>query len=198
MEASIYARIRQSASWGCSKTALARTVIFRAMRAAYGFNGVPPTRGSRPDYRHRAMPFDDPNAEADLQVYGTPSSVCQSALPLMAASPRSRVGNPPGDSGWGLEISLDIQQAHSLAPVAKVVLVEANSNSFHDLLAAVDAAVAAGATQVSMSWSGGDFSGEQSYRFPLPGSRAWLFSTWASTGDGGHGVELSRCSSLLT
>ncbi len=152
------------------------------LKAAYGFNNTP-------NQGHGQIigivdAFDDPNAESDLQVYDT-----QFNLPVCTTGngcfTKIKVGNPPGDTGWGLEISLDIQQAHSLAPAAKVILVEANSNSFDDLLAAVDVAVANGATQVSMSWSGGDFSGEQSYdfHFNVPG-----VTFMSSTGDSGHGV----------
>jgi subtilase family serine protease len=152
------------------------------LKAAYGFNGVP--NGGAGQIIGIVDAYDDPNAESDLQFYDT-----QFGLPTCTTAngcfTKIKVGNPPGDSGWGLEISLDIQQAHGLAPAAKVILVEANSNSFDDLLAAVDAAVANGATQVSMSWSGGDFDGEQAYdvHFQVPG-----VTFMSSTGDGGHGV----------
>jgi subtilase family serine protease len=153
-----------------------------AMKAAYGFNGVP--NGGAGQIIGIVDAFDDPNAEADLQVYDT-----QFGLPVCTTAngcfTKLKVGNPPGDSGWGLEISLDIQQAHSLAPAAKVLLVEANSNSFDDLLAAVDAARMNGATQISMSWSGGEDSSELGFDsfFNHPG-----VTFMASTGDGGHGV----------
>src|SRR5258708_2832695 len=58
---------------------------------------------------------------------------------------------------------LDIEWGHAMAPRAKIVLVEATSNSFANLLAAVDvASTLAGAKQVSMSWGGSEFSGEAS------------------------------------
>jgi subtilase family serine protease len=48
-----------------------------------------------------------------------------------------------------------------MAPNAKIVLVEAASNSFANLFAAVDVAKALpGVTQVSMSWGGSEFSSE--------------------------------------
>ena len=37
---------------------------------------------------------------------------------------------PSVDAGWALEISLDVQWAHAIAPGAKILLVEANSASF--------------------------------------------------------------------
>ena len=41
---------------------------------------------------------------------------------------------------WGIEASLDVEWAHSLAPGANIVLVEALSDSEADLLTAVDTA----------------------------------------------------------
>lgn len=68
---------------------------------------------------------------------------------------------PSTDSGWNLEEALDIEWAHAIAPNAKIVLVEAASNSFSDLMQAVDVASASHhPCQISMSWSGGEFGGE--------------------------------------
>src|SRR5579863_1257093 len=69
---------------------------------------------------------------------------------------------PRSSATWGLEQSLDVEWAHALAPKAHVLLVEANSNSFTNLLAAVRYG-AAHAQYVSMSWGGNEFSGETSY-----------------------------------
>jgi subtilase family serine protease len=152
------------------------------IRAAYGFNNTP--NQGQGEIIGIVDAFDNPNAESDLQVYDA-----QFALPTCTTGngcfTKIKVGNPPGDTGWGLEIALDIQQAHSLAPAAKILLVEANSNSFDDLLAAVDVARQNGATQISMSWSGGEDSSELGFNsyFNHPG-----VAFMASTGDNGHGV----------
>jgi hypothetical protein len=65
-----------------------------------------------------------------------------------------------GHAGWTNEIAIDTQWAHAIAPAAKIILVEAKSDSNTDLYAAVDLAVANGATMVSMSWGGGEASDE--------------------------------------
>jgi kumamolisin len=74
---------------------------------------------------------------------------------------------PAADTGWALESSLDIEWAHAMSPAAKIYLVEAASNSYSDLLTAVDKAstlvAAAGGGVVSMSWGGSEFSGQTSY-----------------------------------
>jgi subtilase family serine protease len=70
---------------------------------------------------------------------------------------------PPGDTGWGQEIALDVEWAHAIAPQAHILLVEAKSSSFSDLIAADQYAVNHGASVISNSWGGGEFSGETSY-----------------------------------
>ena len=71
---------------------------------------------------------------------------------------------PTGDTGWGGEIALDVEWAHALAPKASILLVEANSSSYSDLMAAVNyAKTVSGVSVVSMSWGGSEFTGETSY-----------------------------------
>ncbi len=68
---------------------------------------------------------------------------------------------PRGNCGWNQEAALDIEWAHAMAPNAKIVLVEAASNSFTNLFNAVDVASSiANAQEVSMSWGGSEFSSE--------------------------------------
>ena len=70
---------------------------------------------------------------------------------------------PRNNSGWSQEEDLDIEWAHAMAPNAKIVLVEAASNSNANLYAADDlAATIAGAHQCSNSWGGGESSSESS------------------------------------
>jgi kumamolisin len=76
---------------------------------------------------------------------------------------------PPSSAGtgWDLETALDIEWAHAMAPSANLYLVEANSNSLTDLLAAEAVASqcvqANTAGQVSNGWGGSEFSGETAY-----------------------------------
>lgn len=105
--------------------------------------------------------FDDPNIEADLGVFDR-----QFGLPACTSNNgcfRKVYGGgrkPATNANWGVEIALDVEWAHAIAPQAKIVLVEATTNSLADLLSAVDAAVNNGASVVSMSWTAGEFSGE--------------------------------------
>jgi subtilase family serine protease len=91
---------------------------------------------------------------------------------------------PRADGGWAQEISLDVEWAHAIAPAANILLVEANSNSLSDLLAAVDYA-AAHASVVSMSWGSSEFASELSYDSHFNASGVTFV---ASSGDSG-GVQ---------
>ncbi len=60
-------------------------------------------------------------------------------------------------AGWAVEISTDIDVAHSICQSCHILLVEANTSAFHDLEAAEDTAVVKfGATEVSNSWGGSE------------------------------------------
>src|SRR5262249_10872743 len=54
---------------------------------------------------------------------------------------------------WSAETSLDVEWAHAVAPGAKILLVEAPSDSINDLMSAINyARQQAGVSVVSMSW----------------------------------------------
>ena len=126
--------------------------------------------------------FDDPNAATDLAAFSI-----QFGLPAANFSKVFANGvKPPQDptGGWELEESLDIEWAHAMAPSAKIILVEAASNSLSNLLAAetvaANLAAGAGGGEVSNSWGGGEFSGETSFDSTFIKSGVVFF---ASTGD---------------
>jgi subtilase family serine protease len=83
---------------------------------------------------------------------------------LKAATVTVLGSNPGGNgNGWDLETSLDVEWAHVVAPDATIILSVAPTASDSDLLAAVDAAVAAGASVVSMIWGGPEWSTDSGY-----------------------------------
>jgi len=63
------------------------------------------------------------------------------------------------NANWELETMLDLEYAHAMAPLAKLVLVEGCTNSFADLAAAVTTAVGM-ADIVSNSYGSLEFGGE--------------------------------------
>jgi kumamolisin len=127
--------------------------------------------------------YDNPDAVSDLKTFAAAYGYPAANFKVV------KVGNPAANSGWALEESLDIEYAFGQAPGAQIYLVEANSNSFGDLLAAEDKATAlveaAGGGEVSNSWCGGDFSGEKAYDKHFKGKNVVYF---ASAGDSGGQV----------
>src|SRR5262249_38054816 len=91
----------------------------------------------------------------------------QWGLPDPAFVKATPQGQPPVDTGWSMEIALDVEWAHAMAPGANILLVEAKSSSFADLLSAVKYAAnqsvnGAPVSVVSMSWGANEFSAETS------------------------------------
>jgi len=85
--------------------------------------------------------YDYPTAENDLNVFSaefnlppcTTANGCFKKVYASGSKPRT-------NCGWSQEAALDIEWAHAMAPSAKIILVEAATNSFANLFAAVDVA----------------------------------------------------------
>ena len=109
--------------------------------------------------------YDSPSVEADLQVfsatYGLPGCTSDNGCFTKVNQNGLKI-YPRRDVLWESEINLDVQWAHAMAPNAKILLVEAHSDSDADLFAAVNYAQQK-ATIVSMSWSGPEWEGQQFY-----------------------------------
>ncbi len=107
--------------------------------------------------------YDDANAESDLGVFSA-----QFGLPACTSSNgcfRKVYGNgrkPVANANWAVEIALDVEWAHAIAPKATILLVETPTNSLSDLVNGAVVAVKNGASTVSMSWTAGEFSSETS------------------------------------
>jgi subtilase family serine protease len=132
--------------------------------------------------------YNDPTAEADLATfssqYGLPACTTANGC-FQKVNQTGGSSLPRTDSGWALEISLDVQWAHALAPGAHILLVEAKTNSFTNLLAAEDYAKTH-AQYVSNSWGASEFSGENTYDSHFVQSGVSFF---VSAGDNGTPAE---------
>jgi subtilase family serine protease len=154
------------------------------MRHAYGFDQL--TNQGAGETIALVDAYDDPNAEADLGVFDTQFKLaaCTTANSCFRKI-YSRGTKPAANANWAVEIALDVEWAHAIAPQAKIILVETPTNSLSDLLAGVDVAVANGASVVSMSWMTGEFNGETL----LDGNFASNVVTFvAASGDNGTGA----------
>jgi hypothetical protein len=126
--------------------------------------------------------FDDPSIAGDLATFNSNFGLAPATLNKVDQT--GGVNYPALDTGWALEIALDVEWAHAVAPKATILLVEANSNSYSDLLAAVDYA-SAHASVVSMSWGGGEFSAETSSSYDGHFSNHPGVTFVAASGDSG-------------
>ena len=160
------------------------------MRAAYQYNRIP-NQGQN-IVIGIVDACDDPVIEADLGVFSTQFNLPACTTQNGCFTKITQNNLCSGHSGnWALEQSLDVEWAHAMAPGAKIVLVQSTSSD-DTLFAAVLQAVGAGASVVSMSWGGGEFSGEQTYDttyFSAPG-----VTYFASSGDGGCGASYPAAS----
>ncbi len=141
--------------------------------------------------------YDNPNAEADLAAYRSQFSLgtCSTGNGCFAkVDQRGGVSYPTGDTGWGAEIDLDIEMVSAACPACRILLVEADSNGFDDLMTAVRYA-AGHAHFVSNSYGGREFSGETSYDTNF---QATGVAFTVSSGDSGYGAEYPASSSEVT
>lgn len=126
--------------------------------------------------------YDSTTVQNDLVTFSN-----QFGLPTPNFEKHKMATTIPVDAGWALEIALDVQWAHAIAPNAKILLVEARSASLADLLAAVNYATnRADVVVVSMSWGGSEFSGQSAYNSYFTSNHGVVF--FSSTGDSGAGV----------
>jgi len=141
--------------------------------------------------------YDDPTAERDLGAYsstfGLPACTTANGC-FKKVNQTGGSSYPRSNGGWALEISLDVQTAHAACPNCKILLVEASSNSFANLLAAEDYATSH-ANVVSNSWGAGEGSLETGYdsHFNRPG-----IPITVSSGDSGYGVQYPAASPYVT
>jgi len=143
--------------------------------------------------------FDDPTAAQDLATYRSqfglpPCTTANGCLRKVnqngGASPL-----PAVDTGWAQEISLDLDMASAICPNCHILLVEGSSSSFANLATAENTAARLGATEISNSFGGSEFSTETSSdgAFNHPG-----IAITVSSGDAGFGVEYPAASRFVT
>ena len=102
---------------------------------------------------------------------------------------------PNPSVGWGQEIALDLDMASAICSACDILLVEADSNSFANLGAAVKTAANQGVNSISNSYGAKEFLGEGSLQdyYNRPG-----IAVTVSSGDSGYGVEFPAASRYVT
>ena len=181
------------------------------LQSAYGLNVPGIQAGGSGKTIAIVDAYDNPNALQDLAVYRdkfllpdgpTITKMNQSGQILETLNTatgtfsKSTVKPPSGNVGWGQEIALDLDMASAICSTCNILLVEANSNSFANLGAAVNTAAGqSGVKSISNSYGAKEFLGEgslQSY-YDHPG-----IAVTVSSGDNGYGVEFPAASQFVT
>ena len=143
---------------------------------------------------------DDPNAEADLNVYRTHFHIkpCTTANHCFTKMNQKGQTNPAlmptPDKGWAEEISLDLDMVSAICPNCKILLVEATNASLNSLGHAVRTAFQHGAKFISNSYGGQEDPSEvvaDRLYYKHPG-----VAITASAGDDGFGVQYPAASPL--
>ena len=142
--------------------------------------------------------YDDPNAESDLGVYRAQFGLSACTTANGCFKKVNQTGGtkyPRGNRGWAEEISLDLDMVSAICPNCHILLVEATTNSFSNLSAAVDEAARLGANEISNSYGGSEYSNEVSDQshYNHPG-----IAITASSGDSGYGVQFPAASQYVT
>lgn len=198
-------------SVGISAAASSTTYYTPAqIRAAYGLDKLP--TGAAYQGAGQTIAIVGAHHNADIarelstfsQKYGLPACptlniAASTPLPLAKAGAGCTISTvyassagvmsskaPGTNASWKTESSLDVELAHAIAPLARIILVEAASANDADIQGAIALAGKLGASVVSMSFGANEFSGQA--------SRDRLFqaagvSYVASTGDKGRAVS---------
>ena len=166
------------------------------LRAAYG---LPSTTAGGGKTFAIVDAYDAPTAAPDLatyrSTYGLPPCGTGCFTKVNQAGSASPV--PRANGGWAQEISLDLDMASAVCPNCKILLVEANSNAFTDLAAAEDTAARLGASVISNSYGGSEFSQETTSTYNGHFNHPGIPIT-VSSGDNGYGVEFPAASQYVT
>ncbi|HXA53358.1 MAG TPA: S53 family peptidase [Solirubrobacteraceae bacterium] len=155
--------------------------------------------------------YNDPTAEADLKAYdeefGLPECTSGDGC-FRQVNQSGEAGNPPFPkttkeletarrgsrakreeaeeaTGWGLEISLDIEVAHATCQSCDIVLVEADGPSYEDLETAETSAATLGAGEISNSWAGSEEGETPGLESASPFNHPGIVIT-AAAGDDGY------------
>lgn len=132
--------------------------------------------------------YDDKTLESDLAIFDKQFNLPACTIANGCLTKHAMSSTVKSNSGWSMETSLDIEWSHAIAPNAKILLVEATTQSGANLLSALDYAAARTDTSaISMSWGGEEFPEEVSMDSHFVSRSGAPF--FASSGDNGTGAS---------
>ena len=98
-------------------------------------------------------PYDDPNAQSDLDVYRAAYDLppCEAGC-FTKLNQEGRTTYPEANAEWSSEISLDLDMVSAACPKCSIMLVEASNEYIKNLGIAENEAAALGVTAISNSY----------------------------------------------
>jgi subtilase family serine protease len=172
-------------------------------QTVYGVNSIPSGNGGAGRKIAIVDAFHYAGAENDLNLFSallglpacTVASGCLTIVGQTGGAPPPTTVPPTLDTKtWELEEMLDLEYAHAMAPNAKLVMVECNSDSGNDLFTGVQTGTAL-ADIVSNSWGGGEDGSETSFDFVFSTNNKPVFF---SSGDSGTPAQYPCTSPHVT
>ena len=176
------------------------------VRTAYGLNSI--SGQGQGETIAIVDAYSQPNIQSDVNEFssflGLPKMDGVGSDPTLSIMvPTGQSTPPPANTepgNWGVEISLDVEWAHSIAPYANIDLITCQNSSGDSLFGAeIDGQPYAsgvgyakslpGVVVVSNSYGGGEFNGETNYdsQFTTTNNNvAFVFSTGDSGAPGGY------------
>ncbi|HVM77139.1 MAG TPA: S53 family peptidase [Candidatus Paceibacterota bacterium] len=132
--------------------------------------------------------YSAPTLESDLGVFDDTYSLAPCTVKNKCLEIHSMGSGVAANGGWALETTLDVEWAHAIAPQAKILVVQAKTQSGANLLAALDyAAARSDVDAISISWGGPEFPEETSLDGHFLSASGAAF--FASSGDHGAGTS---------
>jgi subtilase family serine protease len=105
--------------------------------------------------------YDHPTIASDLAVFDTKFGLSAPPSFKKVTQTGGTSSYPAVNATWALEIALDVEWAHAIAPAASILLVEAKSTTYADMTTAISyAAKQSAVTVISNSWGSPEFNGE--------------------------------------
>jgi subtilase family serine protease len=149
------------------------------------FYGFPASQQGKGETIAIVDAYDDPNIEADLGVFSTQFNLpaCTTANGCFKKVYASGT-QPEENNDWAGEISLDVEWAHAVAPLAKIILVESTDDN-ESIFDAVTFAETLKPSVISLSWGGEEWAAETSLDSIFSASTVPIV---AASGDSGAGV----------
>jgi subtilase family serine protease len=126
--------------------------------------------------------YDNPNVAADLAAYRSTFKLGKAHFKKY--NEKGQQSNyPKGNTGWGVEIDLDVEMISATCPKCTIYLIEANSEDIQDMQIAEKEVAKLGAHVITNSW-GLKGSNPSGGAFDVSG-----VTYLASSGDGGYGMQ---------